>query len=715
MKRCIFTKVKFMALFLFAVLMTACTADVYEPKPDPDPKPRPDESTNGIPNDFDYSTKASHKLTVKVLDEYEGKRYYTIEVFGSDPITDPNSVFYVGGKTNSRNPFIVDLALPKTQEYIYIKKTDAQGYSTVVSLEVKDGDLLLDYTDPVITKSFLRSDSGISDQEITRWLTPLSEKEIEKLDKKAEMKDVIELRSGMTLDKNKSYKITSGKVNNVVFPDNENYTLYIFSGATLDLASSASPLTKNSQIVVFHGGQIIGSKAVLKIDGNSQLVNMGKVDINRIETLPSPHSSIYNHTNSEITVNSMHLNGGELHNHCLVKVGTFSFDGSASGLYLNRGSSVISGNFIYGYDTKISMAEHSLFETDALNPAQTGPVSLVVEDADANQYGDGNSAKLFKVNGVLDYTSVQITGFFWSDLYTYAQSEVNYSANKNGALRVVGNKCPVNISGDCFGDINYSKDEPFTDESETPEYKPEYDKTEAYVYLFEDNWPNFGDYDMNDLVMIVSIMNTTEASSEGINAKTVYLSTSVRAVGATKSLYAFAKIQGTDKVINLLEGKEAHEFMNSEPGQIINTYNKTCEARESLIEVDVNGMSGVVNANNLNVFIVWGDPNKNKKNEVHIVGFLGTEQAATALTSDEYYRYKYNENIDNSTEEFNNMMWGLMIPKSSFDSYPREGISIMDAYPQFMNWAKSGGKDVLDWYTLGVNDLLYQGDSAKDK
>ena len=36
MKRCIFTKVKFMALFLFAVLMTACTADVYEPKPDPD-------------------------------------------------------------------------------------------------------------------------------------------------------------------------------------------------------------------------------------------------------------------------------------------------------------------------------------------------------------------------------------------------------------------------------------------------------------------------------------------------------------------------------------------------------------------------------------------------------------------------------------------------------------------------------------------------------
>ena len=39
MKRCIFTKVKFMALFLFAALMAACTADVYEPKPDPTPTP----------------------------------------------------------------------------------------------------------------------------------------------------------------------------------------------------------------------------------------------------------------------------------------------------------------------------------------------------------------------------------------------------------------------------------------------------------------------------------------------------------------------------------------------------------------------------------------------------------------------------------------------------------------------------------------------------
>ena len=53
MKRCIFTKVKFMALFLFAALMAACTADVYEPKPDPEPDPVPKPE---VPADGSFST-----------------------------------------------------------------------------------------------------------------------------------------------------------------------------------------------------------------------------------------------------------------------------------------------------------------------------------------------------------------------------------------------------------------------------------------------------------------------------------------------------------------------------------------------------------------------------------------------------------------------------------------------------------------------------------
>ena len=78
MKRCIFTKVKFMALFLFAALMAACTADVYEPKPDPTPTPEPEIPENPIV-DIVNSISKSRNLTVNIVDAYDGKYYYTHE------------------------------------------------------------------------------------------------------------------------------------------------------------------------------------------------------------------------------------------------------------------------------------------------------------------------------------------------------------------------------------------------------------------------------------------------------------------------------------------------------------------------------------------------------------------------------------------------------------------------------------------------------------
>ena len=64
MKRCIFTKVNFMALFLFAVLMVACTTDVYEPKPDPDPDPVPKLE---VPADGSFSIGKSKTLKLLLV------------------------------------------------------------------------------------------------------------------------------------------------------------------------------------------------------------------------------------------------------------------------------------------------------------------------------------------------------------------------------------------------------------------------------------------------------------------------------------------------------------------------------------------------------------------------------------------------------------------------------------------------------------------------
>lgn len=152
MKRCIFTKVKFMALFLFAALMAACTADVYEPKPDPTPTPEPEIPENPIV-DIVNSISKSRNLTVNVADAYDGKYYYTIEVFVGNPVTDENVRLLAGQKTNSKVPFSVNINIPDSETDIFIRQTDPFKRKRVYAFPVQDGDMVCDLGSIANTKS----------------------------------------------------------------------------------------------------------------------------------------------------------------------------------------------------------------------------------------------------------------------------------------------------------------------------------------------------------------------------------------------------------------------------------------------------------------------------------------------------------------------------------------------------------------------------------
>lgn len=133
MKRCIFTKVKFMALFLFAALMAACTADVYEPKPDPTPTPEPEIPENPIV-DIVNSISKSRNLTVNIVDAYDGKYYYTIEAFAGNPAIDERARLLAGQKVNSKVPFNVNISIPDSENEIFIRQTDPFIIKTIVFL-----------------------------------------------------------------------------------------------------------------------------------------------------------------------------------------------------------------------------------------------------------------------------------------------------------------------------------------------------------------------------------------------------------------------------------------------------------------------------------------------------------------------------------------------------------------------------------------------------
>lgn len=127
MKRCVFTKVKFMVPLLFAALMAACTADVYEPKPDPVP-PTPEKPDPSLPDDFNQSTATIHQvtLTVEVNDEYNSQYDYQVWVYDVNPFYTDDAEPLYGGVANGNKPYVRKMTLPRALETIYIMQIDPQ-------------------------------------------------------------------------------------------------------------------------------------------------------------------------------------------------------------------------------------------------------------------------------------------------------------------------------------------------------------------------------------------------------------------------------------------------------------------------------------------------------------------------------------------------------------------------------------------------------------
>lgn len=65
----------------------------------------------------------------------------------------------------------------------------------------------------------------------------------------------------------------------------------------------------------------------------------------------------------------------------------------------------------------------------------------------------------------------------------------------------------------------------------TPEI-PVVDDATTYTYVFEDNWPKYGDFDLNDIVLTLN-NRSTQANSNG-NLKSAQFDITLEAVGASK-------------------------------------------------------------------------------------------------------------------------------------------------------------------------------------
>lgn len=271
-----------------------------------------------------------------------------------------------------------------------------------------------------------------------------------------------------------------------------------------------------------------------------------------------------------------------------------------------------------------------------------------------------------------------------------------------------------------------------------PEPEPEYIEVKGapYTYCFEDVWPWIGDYDMNDVVVVVSV--DRRSNKDTGNVELIRINWELKAAGAA-NLNAFAiqldkvsasQVAGVQTTNNTF-GRGAFAGSGLEAGSdlaIIPLFNT---AQEILGEgTYINTAKGsatptvkhtttvtfaqpvapeAVLESALNAFIVVNQRSSGtftRDREIHMPGYKPSQFAVvsgnTFLASDPY---RYFVTKGDGVKD-NYMMWALCIPGEF--RYPAERNDIRDVYTYFNTWAASGGAEHMFWYKEEAReDLLY--------
>lgn len=230
--------------------------------------------------------------------------------------------------------------------------------------------------------------------------------------------------------------------------------------------------------------------------------------------------------------------------------------------------------------------------------------------------------------------------------------------------------------------------------------------------VFEDLWPIYGDYDMNDMVMDYQYQYVTNANGEIKDMNSNFI---LRAIGAMYD-NGFALQLPFDYSNVSLAGSSSNvsaSLVNQDPLLVDifsgttdlsggtqqtprNTFNEEIFKQPYEIFVNLTLTTPVTLASlefsfPFNPFIFQ---QRVQAHEIHLMDYpptarvdinlFGTEDDASIPSLDHYYR------------SITNLPWALNMPETW--RYPAEKNSITDTYYHFAEWAESGGTVYEDWY-----------------
>lgn len=720
----------------------------------------------------------SHKVTAHVSVNGDLGTDYKIQIFDADPLSSESTAKILAeGTANQSTTLNVVMDCATALNKVFVARIDNHGHYMVQPVAIENGEVTaqLGHEKDVPTRSMSRT---VPKTGIPAMGAPYTADDISS--KKAIATDV---QAGWDLgagsgwfeyaklpvfkEKERWFKIQSGTFNKgftttgtsggaqavkVIVPQGSTWIIessYQFSditeivvenGGKVEIAKNASlVLTNKSYLTVMPGGSIIGEGTIQITNGSSGLRNYNAGTINcSVLDFNGGVGVFYNYGLLQLERYEASTNGMELVNHGTMETGSINGNNNTNiknGCYLKTGKfqfgTLVMGNTseaiceelgYNGNDNDIVMEAQSMLTCTgkaSLYRTVTGPTvgtALLRINEIANLSGLAQSNSKVTNNIICEITDQTYKGEAHYDWSPFA-----WLVNKGlqqGATYCNPGKADFILpaDGECIKEGYNSDENP--DDVEI--------RNAVYSYAFEDNYPQAGDYDFNDIVLNVNL------PAAGNDVKELKYIVDLRAVGAVKQLGAGLRIREFDKsnVEEVSFGAGATQRTNSLNSGIFENASYETNGNELVIPLFgdahyVYGYTGsqrpILNTGNAstpltNIYTL--EVNIKLKNAISIpsvtdgldffIAYQGGAQKRTEIHLNQFNSPTANGQLADKEvldviKAVNNT-WALCVPEKF--AYPTETTVITDAYAKFADWAHDQVMNT-DWYnTVSSNKVM---------
>lgn len=518
--------------------------NVYNPNNENDKEDNGEVTDLEIPSDFPWSTTA--KVNVNVTIGNNTSHTYTISVYpqGATEGSLPIAV----GTASHTSSFNKEIILPASDTIIAITQT----------LKYTDGSQMrLECNVPIVNKKATLH-LGASDDATTRALGATTRSDDFKDWEKAK-----ELTEETTeIKKEEKYKVSAGKTVKLNEKINIMQDAKIYIAGTLIISDNEFQNHKDAEFIVLSkkqsGGDVAGSIVCL---GDFTLKNEFEIE---------------NYGTMTVTGTLSIDNGSEIDNYGCIYANRIKLDGKgkkdddlldieengyvfAKTMWMHKASIDMDKNSRLEIEGTLTFKDYCEIEGDDDHKWAVVQIGNVVSD-------NGNNGKKLTIDDKV-FVVCDANGGTKPD---FIKLEDGSQWGNTKAAAADGVKTPAS---DCASAFNPE------DESIPVEPEKEKDLTLGeYTYAFEDLWPKFGDYDMNDIVLF------TEAKLhvKGDYITTATLECKLAAIGASKRIAAAVQL---DDILPANIGSVAYNTTNNFTADLFRTNANGTEQEQSFAVV----------------------------------------------------------------------------------------------------------------------------------